>query len=222
VIADSAATKHDLTRYCGVPEGKITVVYPGYDDALARVDAAAVRARYGLPENYFLHVGTLQPRKNLMRLMEAVSQAPAPVRLVLAGRAGWMAAPIAARARELSDRVRWLEYVPDEDLAGLYSGAQALVFPSLFEGFGFPVLEAMACGTPVICSNTSSLPEVAGQAALLVDPQDGQALLRAMLRVQAEPALRAELAERGLSRVRQFSWRRAAEATLAVLEEAVC
>jgi glycosyltransferase involved in cell wall biosynthesis len=215
VIADSAATKRDLTRFCGVPEGKITVVYPGYDDALARVNAAAVRTRYGLPENYFLHVGTLQPRKNLMRLMEAVSQAPAPVCLVLAGRAGWMAAPITARAR-------WLEYVPDEDLAGLYSGAQALVFPSLFEGFGFPVLEAMACGTPVICSNMSSLPEVAGQAALLVDPQDVQALLRAMLRVQAEPALRAELTERGLSQVRQFSWRRAAEETLAVLDKAVC
>ena len=222
VIADSAATKRDLARFCGVPEGKIAVVYPGYDDSLARVDPAEVRARYGLPENYFLHVGTLQPRKNLMRLMEAVSLAPAPICLVLAGRAGWLAAPIAARARELADRVRWLEYVPDEDLAGLYSGAQALVFPSLFEGFGFPVLEAMACGTPVICSNTSSLPEVAGEAALLADPQDVQALLRAMLRVQAEPALRAELAARGLSRVRQFSWRRAAEETLAVLEEVVC
>ncbi len=222
VIADSAATKRDLVNYCGVPEHKITVVYPGYDDSLRRVDPASVRTRYGLPENYFLHVGTLQPRKNLMRLMEAVSLAPSPVCLVLVGRAGWLAAPIAARARELGDRVRWLEYVPDEDLAGLYSGALALVFPSLFEGFGFPVLEAMACGTPVICSNTSSLPEVAGQAALQVDPQDVKALLAAMGRVQAEPALRAELIERGLSRVREFSWRRTAEETLAVLEEAVC
>ena len=220
VLADSAATKRDLVRFCGVPEGKVAVVYPGYDDALARVDPAAVRARYRLPDNYFLHVGTLQPRKNLQRLMEAVSLLPAPVCLVLAGRPGWLSAPIVARARELADRVRLLEYVPDEDLAGLYSGAQALVFPSLFEGFGFPVLEAMACGTPVICSNTSSLPEVAGEAALLADPLDARALLAAMRRVQAEPALRAALAEQGLARVRQFSWRRAAQETLTVLEEA--
>jgi len=209
-------------RYCGVPESKIAVVYPGYDDSLARVDPAAVRARYGLPEDYFLHVGTLQPRKNLVRLMEAVALAPAPVCLVLAGRAGWLSGSIVAKARELGHRVRWLEYVPDEDLAGLYSGALALVFPSLFEGFGFPVLEAMACGTPVICSNTSSLPEVAGEAAVLADPGDVQAWLAAMLRVQAEPGLRAALAERGLAQVRQFSWRRAAQETLAVLEAAVC
>ncbi len=222
LLADSEATKLDLVRFCGVPEGKISVVYPGYDDSLRRVDAAEVRARYRLPESYFVHVGTLQPRKNLLRLMEAASLAPEPACLVLAGRRGWLSAPIVERARELAGRVRLLEYVPDEDLAGLYSGALALVFPSLFEGFGFPALEAMACGTPVICSNTSSLPEVAGGAALLVDPLDGQALLRAMTRMQAEPGLRADLAAQGLARVRRFSWGRAAQETLAVLEAAVC
>ena len=220
LLADSEATKLDLTRFCGVPEDKVSVVYPGYDDSLRPVDSGAVRARYGLPENYFLHVGTLQPRKNLLRLMEAVAWAPAPACLVLAGRAGWLSAPIVARARELADRVRLLEYVPDEDLAGLYSGALALVFPSLFEGFGFPALEAMACGTPVICSNTSSLPEVTGDAALLVDPLDVGGLLAAMRRVQAEPALRSALRAQGLARVRQFSWERAAQETLAVLEAA--
>jgi glycosyltransferase involved in cell wall biosynthesis len=220
VLADSEATRRDLVRIYGLSPDKITVVYPGYDETLHRVDPAPVRAQYGLPEDYFLHVGTLQPRKNLLRLIEAVVQVPAPVCLVLAGRPGWLSAPILAQARAHADRVRLLDYLPDEALAGLYSGARALVFPSLFEGFGFPVLEAMACGTPVICSNTSSLPEVAGEAALLIDPLDTPALTSAMVQVQADSALRAALAERGLAQVRKFSWARAAREALAVLEEA--
>ncbi len=220
LLADSEATKRDLARFYGIPPGKVTVVYPGYDDTLHRVEAAPVRAKYGLPEGYFLHVGTLQPRKNLLRLIEAVARAPAPLTLVLAGRPGWLAGPIVALARAQGPRVRLLDYVPDADLAGLYSGARALVFPSLYEGFGFPVLEAMACGTPVICSNTSSLPEVAGAAALLVDPRDGPALTAAMVQVQTQPALGTALAEKGAAQVRQFSWARAARETLAVLARA--
>ena len=221
VIADSQATRADLTRFYGIPPDKITVVYPGRDESLRRVDPGPVRARSGLAEDYVLHVGTLQPRKNLLRLMEAVSALRAQgqaLHLVLAGRAGWLAEPILARARELAGLVRVLDYVPDEDLAGLYTGARVFAFPSLYEGFGFPILEAMACGTPVVCANSSSLPEVAGDAALLVDPADVPALTQALARVLADPALRATLVDRGSEQVARFSWDKAAGETLAVLE----
>lgn len=234
VIADSRATAHDLTRFYNLPAHKITVVYPGRDETLRRVDPAPVRAKYGLPENYLLHIGTLQPRKNLERLIEAVrryhaqrsvSGNPSLIPpLVLAGRAGWLSEPIVAKAQ--ANAVRILDYVPDEDLAGLYSGATAFVFPSLYEGFGFPVLEAMACGVPVICSNTSSLPEVAsdpstgsGQsAALLIDPLDTGAITTALERVLTDADLRATLIGRGYEQIKKFSWARAARETLAVLE----
>jgi glycosyltransferase involved in cell wall biosynthesis len=219
IIADSRATAQDLTRFYNIPAGKITVIYPGRDETLTRIDPAPVRAKYGLPENYLLHVGTLQPRKNLIRLIEAVTRHPSPVTsLVLAGRAGWLSAPIGALAKERG--VRLLDYAPDEDLAGLYSGAAAFVFPSLYEGFGFPVLEALACGTPVICSNTSSLPEVAGDAALLVDPLDIHALASAIDRVLNDAELRSTLRARGLEQIEKFSWGKAARETLAVLESA--
>lgn len=223
LLADSQATRADLTRLYGVPPEKITVVYPGRDEAFGRVDPAAVRARYGLSENYVLHVGTLQPRKNLLRLMDAASALRAQghrLQLVLAGGAGWLAEPILARARALAGLVRVLDYVPDADLPGLYSGARAFAFPSLYEGFGFPVLEAMACETPVVAASTSSLPELAGDAALLVDPTDTAALTAALARVLTDEALRAELIARGLAQMQRFSWERAAEATLGVLEQA--
>ena len=135
---------------------------------------------------------------------------------MLAGKAGWLSQPIVTKAREAGARI--LDYVPDEDLAGLYSGARAFVFPSLYEGFGFPLLEAMACGAPVICSSTSSLPELAGQAALLVDPTDVHALAEAITRILSEPGLGAALAEKGYAQVQKFSWARAAREALAVLE----
>ncbi len=224
VLADSLATRRDLIRFYKIPPDKVIVAYPGRDESLHRVDPAPVRAKYRLPENYLLHVGTLQPRKNLIRLIEAchVSRAMChvPFNLVLVGKPGWLSAPILAKAREHADTVRFLEYVPDDDLGGLYSGAAAFVFPSLYEGFGFPVLEAMACGTPVICSNTSSLPELAGEAALFVDPLDTSALASAILRVLSEPGLRAALVERGYQQIQKFSWAKAAQEALAALEEA--
>ena len=226
VIADSLATKNDLVRFYPVPPAKIVVVYPGRDESLRRVDPAAVRAKYDLPGGYLLHLGTLQPRKNLMRLIEAfdvvAAQSPAHrasnLQLLLVGKPGWLSAPIRASARQRSERIRLLDYVPDEDLAGLYSGAAAFVFPSLYEGFGFPVLEAMACGAPVICSNTSSLPEIAGDAALLVDPSNTTALAAAITRLLSDPELRAALVAKGYERVKNFSWAKAARETLEVLE----
>ncbi len=226
VIADSNATREDLVRFYRVPADKIRVAYPGVRPGLGPVrDAAAVRdtlCRYGIEPPYVLYVGTLQPRKNLTRLIEAFAQVPPPHQLVLAGRKGWMYDAILRRAEELGigDRVRFTGYVPDEDLPALLSGAALFAFPSLYEGFGLPVLEAMACGAPVVCSNTSSLPEVAGEAAVLVPPTDTEALAAAMNRVLADDALRAELIRRGQERVKLFTWRRCAEEILKALEEA--
>ena len=221
ILADSQATRRDLTRFYGVRAEKITVVYHGRDERLQRVDPAAVRAAYGLGPDYLLHVGTLQPRKNLARLIEATAtlrgQWP-QLELVLAGQPGWQSEPILALARAHSAFVRLLDYVPAGDLAGLYSGARAFVFPSLYEGFGAPVLEAMACGTPVVCSNTSSLPEVAGEAALLVDPADTAGLAGAISRLLADASLQAALAAKGLAQVQRFSWQRAAAETIAVFD----
>ena len=222
LLADSQATRADLVALYGVASEKVTVVYPGRDESLAPTDPAPVRARYHLPDDYLLHVGTLQPRKNLLRLMEAVAalrEQGQNVNLVLAGRAGWLSEPILARAREMAGVVRVLDYVPDADLAGLYAGAGVFAFPSLYEGFGFPVLEALACETPVVCANTSSLPELAGEAALLVDPTDVAALAQALHRASTDTALRATLIARGREQVQRFSWERAARETMRVLEE---
>lgn len=231
VLADSAATKADLMRAYGIDGRKVHVVYLGRDEALAPVrDAArlaAARERYGIAGRYLLYVGTLQPRKNLARVLDAFSRiagqpGAAGVQLVLAGKRGWLYDDLFAQVKRLglAERVFFPGYIPDEDLPALQSGALAFVFPSLYEGFGIPVLEAGACGVPVITSNTSSLPEVAGDAALLVDPHDIDAIAAAMLRLVEDDALRAELARRGLENVKRFSWEKCAQETLAVLEEA--
>jgi glycosyltransferase involved in cell wall biosynthesis len=229
LVVDSDATRQDLVRLCGVSPDRIEVVYPGRDESLAPVTAPAllahVRARYGLAERYLLYVGTLHPRKNLVRLVEAFAGAareldPA-LQLVLAGKKGWLYDELFSRIRQLGleERVVLPGYVPPEDLPALLSGAIAFLFPSLYEGFGFPVLEAMACGTPVICSRASSLPEVAGDAALLVDPLDTAGLAAAICQIVRDEALRTCLAERGHQQVLRFSWSRSARQVLAVLEE---
>jgi glycosyltransferase involved in cell wall biosynthesis len=239
VLADSQATRRDLIRYYGTPEEKIVVVYPGRDETLAPVmdphAIAAVRARYGLSDSYLLYIGTLHPRKNLVRLVQAFasllqsttarSLPPGPdLQLVLAGHKGWLYDEIFGQVRKLglSDRVILTGYVPDADLSGLLSGALAFVLPSLYEGFGLPVLEAMACGTPVICSNTSSLPEVAGDAALFVDPLDSQKLAEALHQIVSDEGLRRAIVERGFEQVQRFSWHRCAQETLQVLEALGC
>jgi len=242
VIADSAATKRDLVQLYGTDPDRITVIPLGLDELFQPVTdparLAAVRAKYGIPGDYLLYVGTLQPRKNLVRLIEAWARVIADCRLqiadlgrwtlVIAGKKGWLYEEIFATVRRLGleGRVLFPGYVPEEDLPALLSGATAFVLPSLYEGFGLPALEAMACGTPVIAANVSSLPEVVGDAGLLVDPLDTDALAAALQRLlaDADPSptlragLRADLRQRGLARARLFSWPRCARETLAVLE----
>ena len=221
ILADSQATAADVSRFYGTPASRLRVVYPGVEPPPIG-DVAAVRAKLGLPPRYFLFVGTLQPRKNIAGIVQAYARWRAAhpgddTGLVLAGGQGWLYDPA------------WVEGVPGVVLAGyvdeadkgaLYAGALALVFPSLYEGFGFPVVEAMHCGTPVICSQTSSLPELAADAALLVDPLDIDAIAAAMTRLSGEPALRETLRARGHVQARRFTWEDAAEATMTALEQA--
>lgn len=234
VIADSEATRRDLIACYSVPEDRITVVSPGRDEAFSPVTVpdklAEVRARYGLPVQYILCLGTLQPRKNLARLFEAFAllrrqdpvAKPSASNLVVVGKRGWLYQGFLRQVERLGleEAIVFTGYVPRADLPAILSGASVFVFPSLYEGFGFPVLEAMACGTPVVCSNAASLPEVAGEAALLVDPTDIEALARAMARVLHDEELRASLRERGFAQAKKFSWRRCATETLHILESA--
>jgi glycosyltransferase involved in cell wall biosynthesis len=226
VLADSEATRRDLMQHYEIEADKICVVYPGVDEGLKPVRdparLAAVQQKYGLPDRYLFFLGTLQPRKNIERLVQAFARWQSmsgnrEVGLVLGGKAGWLYREEWTVGVE---HVHLTGYVADEDVATLYSGALALVFPSLYEGFGFPVLEAMRCETPVLCSNTSSLPELAGEAALLVDPSDVEAMAAAIERLVGNAGLRDELVARGRKQVQRFTWANAAQATLAVLEEA--
>ncbi len=232
VLADSQATRDDLVTAYGVDPAKIVVVYPGRDESLKREDdpdkQAAARARYGIGPHYILYVGTLQPRKNLVRLIQAFARLiaratdiPDDLELVLAGQPGWLSASILGEPRRLGieARVRFPGYLDDADLAPLISGARVYAYPSLYEGFGFPVLEAQACGVPVLTSAASSLPEVAGDAAWLVDPTDVEAIAAGLHRLLTDQTLRAALIERGYANVRRFSWARAARQVLDVLEQ---
>lgn len=233
VIAISQATKDDLIRHYRIAPEKIAVVHHGLAPQFRPVtdqDAlAATRACYGIGEHYLLYVGTVQPRKNLTRLIDAFatamrdrSEMSQHLQLVIAGKKGWLTETIERRAAAagITDQVRFTGYVSDADLPALLSGARAFVFPSLYEGFGMPAIEAMACGTPVLTSTTSALPEVAGDAALLVDPHDTQAIAAALTRLATDAALRADLRARGLAHAAQFTWKRCAEETLRVLMSA--
>ena len=232
ILADSHATRSDLVARYGASPGKITVAYPGRDETLAPVrdpaEIEAAKARCGIAGDYFLYVGTLQPRKNLARIISAFAAFVAlkpemkpGTTLVLAGKRGWLYDDLFTQVRRmgLEERVLFPGYVSDKDKATLMSGALAFVFPSLYEGFGLPVVEAQSCGCPVIASTTSSLPEVAGDAALLVDPYDIAAIADAMQRVAADLALRDSLVERGFVNARRFSWIACAQAVQGTIEQ---
>jgi len=227
-LADSQATKQDLIELLGVPPEKIAVVYGGiearFSPAADPAGDAMVRQKYGLEQPYMFTLGTLEPRKNYVRLMRAyhrLSQEAGSVPpLIVAGGKGWLYEDIFAEVERLGlgERVRFLGYVQDTDLPALYRGAELFVFPSLYEGFGFPPLEAMACGCPVVCSNSSSLPEVVGDAAILVDPTDEEQIARALYAGLTEATLRERLIERGLARAALFTWPAAARRLVAEYE----
>lgn len=222
VIADSQRTADDLVERLSVPRERIRVIYLGIDPTFTpdRDEAAlaAVRARYGIERPCVLAVSTIEPRKNYERLIAAFAQATrlpdGPRMLLIAGRKGWLYEGVfrAVETHGVSDRVTFLNYVPDADLPLLYQAADVLAMPSIYEGFGIPVVEAMASGTPVVCSNGGSLAEIAGDAALIVAPEDVEGLRDALVRAVAEPTLRTELIARGLARVRGFTWEAAARA----------
>ncbi len=251
IIAVSKATKKDLVEKIGIYPNSIKVVYEAYNDRLfipIKGDILVNSLRgYGLKEGrYFLFVGTIQPRKNLERIikafsviaseakqstsMEKIASSPAPgtvwdprndkVGMVIVGSKGWMSEEIYKLPKKLNieERVKFLGYVADEDMPVLYSNAIALIFPSLFEGFGLPILEAQACGCPVLTSNISSMPEVAGKGAILVNPYNMEEIANAMIKVQ-ENKIREKLIEEGFDNIKRFSWEKAARETLEVLKD---
>jgi glycosyltransferase involved in cell wall biosynthesis len=226
ILADSEATKRDLERLLGVSPAKIGVAYPGISTSFRPHDpveaARYVAGKFGVAEKYICAVGTVEPRKNLAGLMEAIgilkSQGRLTFQLAVAGAKGWGKSGIAEKIvkwKLTESDVKFLGYVPDEDLPLLYSGAGLFIFPSVYEGFGLPLLEAMACGTPVASSNRSSLPEVAGDAALYFNPESVDEMSLAIERLLRDEVLRGQLADRGRERVKQFSWQACARTTLA-------
>lgn len=227
VIAVSQATALDLARRYGVPPGRMRVIHEAgvAPEVVTAAHMAAVLAKHGLTRPYALFVGTLQPRKNVVRLARAYArlvQCGVPWDLVLVGAPGWLSEPLLAELDQLGlgERLHRLGYVPDEDLPALFRSALLFAFPSLYEGFGLPVLEAQSHGVPVVTANNSSLPEVAGDAALLVDPTDVDAIADAMLRLSQDEVLRQRLVTAGYANVKRFSWEKAARETLAVLLQA--
>ena len=226
VLADSQATHDDLIEHLGTPGEKIDVLYSGVSERFSPASESGERdrlqERYAIGERpYALSVGTLQPRKNYPRLIEAFGQVDTEAELLIAGGKGWLVEEIDAAAARHAGDVRLLGFVDDGDLPALYRNATLFAFPSLYEGFGLPVLEAMACGTPVVCSNTSSLPEVAGEAALLVDPTRVDAIAAAIDRALSDRELRETLVERGLAQAARFTWERAGRQLHQMLEEDV-
>lgn len=226
IITTSANTKQDLVRYVGADPQKIQVIYPGIDHQHFRPQTLSAERRahlshtYNLPQRFLLYTGKIQPRKNLVRLLQAFHQvrpAHPDVHLVLTGGQGWMNQEVneVIERLELAPAVHFTGYVADEDLPALYSLAEMLVFPSLYEGFGFPVVEAMACGTPVLTASTSSLGEIAADAALCVDPTSVAAIAEALDSGLRDEALRATLRQKGLARAQHFTWTRCAAETLA-------
>jgi glycosyltransferase involved in cell wall biosynthesis len=228
----SEYSRQDLLDIYKLPPEKVVVTYNGVESSFTPRpsvpnEAEGVRRRFGVSRDFLLAVGSLQPRKNLVRLIRAYARLRSEredfrSQLVIVGRKLWLASEIfdEVKRQRWADDVILTGYVADEDLPALYRAARAFVYPSLFEGFGLPPLEAMACGTPVVTSDVSSLPEITGDAALLIDPNDERALANALIEVVNNDRLRAELREKGIAQAKKFTWRDAAEKTLRLYQEA--
>ena len=255
IIADSQATKTDLIELDHIPAAKIDVVYPGIDPDLAPVTdeakTTAVLQKYGITPPYFLYIGTLQPRKNLVRLVQAFAQSGVSHQLVLAGKTGWLSQPILDEIKKIGQKdegrrmkderaattsttpltidnsqltinnlkIILPDYIQEVDKPALLSDATALLFPSLYEGFGFPALEAQACGTAVLTSNSSSMPEVVADSAIQVDPLDTNAITVAIQNLANSPTLCQRLIQKGFANVVRFNWQETAVHVLNTLEK---
>lgn len=230
VVAVSAATAADVQALLGVPASRIAVIHSGVSGHYHPHDRdTAVRyiaQKFQAQQDYICSVGTIEPRKNLVTLIEAFGilrqRRQFQGQLLIAGGQGWGRTNICRAMLKwgLGEKdIKLLGHVPEEDMPVLYSGAKAFVFPSFYEGFGLPLLEAMACGCPVVASNTSSIPEVVGEAGILVDPHQAVEFADAIIQLRADPGLRAAIIQKGFQRVVQFSWTAAAKQTLALLRE---
>lgn len=230
ILTVSEASKRDILRFFRVPPEKITVIYNGIDErfsiAPAEDEVHRVRERYHLRDDFILYAGNIKPHKNLERLIEAFCQLRRDtgfdnLKLLIIGDeiSKYQVLRRSVHRHNLHKHVRFVGFLPDETLAVLYRLASLFVFPSLYEGFGLPPLEAMASGTPVVTSNVSSLPEVVGDAAVLIDPYDTESIADGMRRALTDPALRADLTARGLERARAFSWDRSVRQIRAIYDE---
>lgn len=225
IITISNASKKDICNAYGLPKEKVTIAYPGYDKEIFSAKGGSSSGHKDT-DNYIIYIGTIQPRKNLIKLMEAVARI-ADLKLVIVGkteglgRQGWKYEEILQTPKKLGieERVTFTGFVPTKDLPALLSRAQAFVLPSLYEGFGIPVLEAMACGIPVICSNVSSLPEVCGRAGLLVDPYSVDQIEQAIRLITTDKKLRQKKIKEGFKQVKKFSWDKMARNLLKVFEK---
>ncbi|MDP3998022.1 MAG: glycosyltransferase family 1 protein [bacterium] len=235
VLTISEASKNDIIRHYQIDPERVIVTYPGIKMESEIPSKARFASggrdqepsmenlkKYKIEGDYILFVGTLQPRKNIVRLIEAFSTlGPKLYTLVVVGKPGWLYEEIyeAPKKFKVEDRVKFLDYVPDEDLPALYQNALCFVLPSLYEGFGLPVLEAMHYGCPVVTSNVSSLPEAAGDAAIMVDPESTESIKEGIEKVLGDKSLREKLVKKGYEQVKKFSWEKCARETLKVLEE---
>src|SRR5688572_21730711 len=229
ILTVSEASKRDILHFFNVPPDKVVVVYNAIDERFSREplaeDVERVRERFQLDQRFVLYVGNIKPHKNLERLIEAFHalrlRGLDDLKLLIIGDeiSSYPSLRRAVHRHKLHKHVRFLGYLPDDTLAIMYRLASVFVFPSLYEGFGLPPLEAMASGTPVITSNVSSLPEVAGDAAVLVDPYDIDSIVDGLRRILGNPALADDLRRRGLERSREFSWERSVEKTRQVYQK---
>jgi glycosyltransferase involved in cell wall biosynthesis len=229
IVTVSNSARRDLLRFHGVPAERVAVVHeaasPAFRPITDRACLENMRSRYGLPQRFILYVGTIEPRKNLMRLMSAFAEARKagiPQHLVCVGPYGWSSRDLAGHIERLgiTSAVHFTGYLPFEDLPAIYNLGDFFVFPSLYEGFGLPVVEAMACGLPVLTSNTSSLGEIAGDAAETIDPIDLDAMVDAIVHLATDEDLRRARAQQGLQRARSFSWSQTARDMLTVYHRA--
>ena len=225
IIAISENTKKDIIKFTGAEYEKITVVYEAsdekYDQIFDKSKLDVIKKKYILPEQFIFCCDSITPRKNTIRLLNAynIIKDKVPHKLVLTGGVTWKSKKVSDLVESMKDNVIKLGYVPDEDMPLLYNLANLFVYPSLYEGFGLPPLESMACGLPIITSNISSIPEVVGDAGVIVDPYNIDDLAKAMYEVLTNTKLREDMVKLGLDRAKQFNWEKCAKETLDVLED---